>query len=127
MRGFGGGDNFGEDEVGEEEVADVVGGELDLEAIWRQRAFGHVHYAGVVDEEIDTISSKRGLPLRLHRRQIVIGGRESETRYSTLGYLGCRASIHSWSFDLLRPARMSSFGDCETRGLQQLRNQCRAY
>lgn len=46
------GGEFAEDAVGEDEVAEVVGGELGLEAVGRF-AVGRGHDAGVVDEDVD--------------------------------------------------------------------------
>lgn len=51
--GFGGGDKLGQDQVGEEKVADVVGGHGQFDAVLGNGASLDVHYSGIVDQDVN--------------------------------------------------------------------------
>ena len=50
---LGGSEEFGHDKIGEEEVADMVGGKMGFDAVRGDGALGELHYAGAVYEDVN--------------------------------------------------------------------------
>ena len=57
MRAEGAAQQRGHQEAGQREVSEMIGSDLQFEAICREPAFGKSHHAGIVDQQIQRTAS----------------------------------------------------------------------